>query len=283
MSFSKTSNELSEYNYTMLEPEIRIVVQRRTSEIKSLMRRTASDTIEIGQKLIEVKEELEHGEFGKWLKAEFSWGLTTAWKLMKVAETFKSSHCEDLDITPSALYILTGTSIPGEARNEALERARAGETITFTKADALISKYKQSREVNTLVESVNESISAEIVDEHPKVTASESLPQTFENAPVSCNQDKLESPEQRNTLNQARSEFQYSPSIEEEVKQRQQQHIAVGEIYNSLVTNINYLAQENIFELIDIASLKALMHDITVLVQRKESSLSRQPNSNYNN
>lgn len=281
MSFSKISNELSEYNYTMLEPEIKIVVQQRTSEIKSLMRRTASDTIEIGQKLIEVKEKLEHGEFGKWLKAEFSWGLTTAWKLMKVAETFKSSHCEDLDITPSALYILTATSTPGEARSEAIERARVGETITFTKADALVSKYKQSREANTLVEPVNEIISAEIVDEHPKVTASESLPQTFENTLVSCNQDKLESPEQRNTLNQARSEFQYSPSIEE-AKQRQQQHIAVGEIYNSLVTNINYLAQENIFELIDIASLKALMHDITVLVQRKESSLSRYPNSNYN-
>lgn len=47
------------FDYSGLDAEARIVVQQRTGEIKSLMRRTASDIVEVGQKLIEVKERLE--------------------------------------------------------------------------------------------------------------------------------------------------------------------------------------------------------------------------------
>lgn len=52
------SAELMDDLYTSLNVETRIVVQQRTSEIKTLMRRTAQDIVYIGQKLIEVKEEL---------------------------------------------------------------------------------------------------------------------------------------------------------------------------------------------------------------------------------
>ena len=59
--------------YASLDVEARIVVQQRTSEIKTLMRRTAQDIFDIGQKLIEVKAQLDHGLFGVWLQAEFGW------------------------------------------------------------------------------------------------------------------------------------------------------------------------------------------------------------------
>jgi len=42
--------------------------------IKSLIERIAQDVIDIGQKLIEAKEQLEHGQFGDWLRTEFNWG-----------------------------------------------------------------------------------------------------------------------------------------------------------------------------------------------------------------
>ncbi len=42
------------FDYAALKPETRIVVQQRRSEIKSLMRHTASDIFDIGQKLTEV-------------------------------------------------------------------------------------------------------------------------------------------------------------------------------------------------------------------------------------
>jgi hypothetical protein len=57
--------------YASLNVETRIVVQQRTSEIKTLMRRSAQDIVDIGQKLIEVNDRLEHGFFLSWLRLEF--------------------------------------------------------------------------------------------------------------------------------------------------------------------------------------------------------------------
>jgi len=44
---------------------------------QTLMRRTASDTVEIGQKLIS-KQQLGHGNFHELVKAEFNWSVSAA-------------------------------------------------------------------------------------------------------------------------------------------------------------------------------------------------------------
>ncbi len=130
------------FDYDTLETEARIVVKQRTGEIKTLVRRAAQDIIEIGQKLIEVKEHLEHGQFGAWLKAEFSWDDRTARRFMAVAEQFKSDNLSDLQIAPSALYLLAAPSTPDAARDEALERAAAGETITHQAARQIVEQHR---------------------------------------------------------------------------------------------------------------------------------------------
>ncbi len=59
----------------------------------------------------------------------------------------KFSSCPNfgqLNIAASALYLLAASSIPDEARKEALESAKGGETITYSKAKAIISRYKKS-------------------------------------------------------------------------------------------------------------------------------------------
>ena len=61
------------FDYGALDMETRVVVQQRTGEIRSLVRRSAQDIIDIGLKLGEVKQRLGHGGFGKWLEAEFEW------------------------------------------------------------------------------------------------------------------------------------------------------------------------------------------------------------------
>lgn len=71
------------FDYATLNAETRLVVQQQTSEIRTLMRRTAQDIINIGQKLIEVKEQLGHGQFRNWLKAEFNWSVRTGLDLCK--------------------------------------------------------------------------------------------------------------------------------------------------------------------------------------------------------
>jgi hypothetical protein len=56
------------FEYGILEAQTLRVVQQRTNEIKTLMRRNSQDIIDIGQKLIEVKQHLGHGSFRNWLK-----------------------------------------------------------------------------------------------------------------------------------------------------------------------------------------------------------------------
>lgn len=84
-----TSEEQS-FDYAILSPKTRIVVQQHADEIKTLMRRTAEGVINIGQKLLDAKEQLGHGNFEVWLRAEFNWGQWTARKFMQVAKQFKS-------------------------------------------------------------------------------------------------------------------------------------------------------------------------------------------------
>ncbi|MBV8885080.1 MAG: DUF3102 domain-containing protein [Chroococcidiopsidaceae cyanobacterium CP_BM_RX_35] len=147
---AKFSTQLDlDFDYEKLPYETRIIVQQRTSEIKRLLKQTAQELLDIGQKLIEVKEQLGHGNFGNWLKAEFGWGITTAWKLMKSAEAFKFSHCENLDIAASAMYLLAAPSTPHEARQEALKRASDGEKITYTKAKEIIAQYREAAKIES--------------------------------------------------------------------------------------------------------------------------------------
>lgn len=129
------------FDYAALDTETRIVVQLRTDEIKTLMRRTAQDIIDIGTKLMDVKQRLGHGGFGSWLKAEFGWHWNTAGNYMRVADKF--TNFVNLDaIAPSALYLLSAPSTPEDAVNEALERAENGETITHSTAKAIVNEHK---------------------------------------------------------------------------------------------------------------------------------------------
>jgi hypothetical protein len=139
------TTQLALFDYGALDSETRIVVQQRTTEIKALMKRAASDIIEIGQKLIEVKARLGHGHFGGWLESEFEWHRNTANNFMRVAEKF--TNFVNLDgFAPSALYLLAAPSTPETARNEAIERAEAGEAITHQAAREIADRHKSLTE-----------------------------------------------------------------------------------------------------------------------------------------
>ena len=130
------------FDYTALDAPTSQFVQQQTGEIRGLMKRTANDIVEIGQKLVNVKEKLGHGRFGSWLEAEFDWSIQTAKRFMNVAAVFQNQQIVDFDfIAPSALYELAAPSIPDAARNEAFARAKAGESITYKAAKDIKQKY----------------------------------------------------------------------------------------------------------------------------------------------
>jgi hypothetical protein len=135
------NEQMTLFDYDALDAETRSVVQQRTGEIRTLVRRAAQDIIDIGQKLIEVKERLGHGRFGAWLEAEFDWTQETARRFMNVALRFRDIP-QIVEFAPSALYLLAESSTPEVARQEAIERAEAGEAITYTAAREIVSEHK---------------------------------------------------------------------------------------------------------------------------------------------
>lgn len=133
------------FDYGTLDTETRVVVQQKTTEIKDRVRRSRQDILEIGERLIDIKERLGHGSFGRWLEVEFGWTDRTAQGFMSVADAFKSDIISDLDITPTALRSLAAPSVPEPARQEAIESARNGNHIGTKEAAKIIETHKPDR------------------------------------------------------------------------------------------------------------------------------------------
>lgn len=128
------------FDYASLDARTRAKVQQRTRDIRDRLLKTAESTRQMGEWLIEVKEALGHGKFGEWLKAEFGWSERSAQRLMKVAESFKSANLAEMEIAPSALYLLASESTPAEVRGDILDRAESGEVITYTVVEQAIEE-----------------------------------------------------------------------------------------------------------------------------------------------
>lgn len=132
------------FDYGSLDTDTAQFVLTRTNEIKGLFKQTVQNIIEIGLRLIQVKECLAYGQWQYWLESEFQWTDRTARNYMQVAEQFRTENFSELDIAASALYLLASPSTPEEARGEAIARAQAGERITVASARELRDRYLAS-------------------------------------------------------------------------------------------------------------------------------------------
>ena len=134
----------SAFDYETLTLEQRNLVMQRTGEIQERLQRSAQDIWEIGQRLADVRDELKHGQFESWLKAEFNWSRRTAYNFINVYETFgERANLAQLDIASSALYLLAAPSTPNELREEYLLKAKEGEKITHKELSSDIKQKKQ--------------------------------------------------------------------------------------------------------------------------------------------
>ena len=112
--------------------EIEVYAVEEAEAIRRLLGKTAESVIEIGHRLIRLKERIPHGEWARYLKREFDWTERSAQRFMSVAHCFNSDNLSDLKIGPSALYLLASNSTPEPVRSAILDRAKAGERITHT-------------------------------------------------------------------------------------------------------------------------------------------------------
>lgn len=134
------------FDYEILDRQTQIRIRQKTAEIKGLIRQTAQEIVEVGQKLTEVKQHLKHGQFRSWLKSEFNWSISSATKFMQVTEQFKNVNFTHFNFATSALYVLAAPSTPDSARQDALEIASQGENITYSLAKLIVKHHKELAE-----------------------------------------------------------------------------------------------------------------------------------------
>lgn len=136
--------QVEPFNYGVLGAESRIVVQQKTGEIHERLNVMQRSVIEIGQRLRDIKAHLGHGHWGKWLASEFRWSDQTAASYMNAAEMSdqnpKILEFEDR-FAKSAMTALAAPSTTQAARDEAVERAAAGERITHQVAQDIKSRH----------------------------------------------------------------------------------------------------------------------------------------------
>ncbi|MCP4339840.1 MAG: DUF3102 domain-containing protein [Desulfobulbaceae bacterium] len=136
------------FNYMTLPEETRGSVKTKTTEIKILVKQTAQGIIEIGQRLIEIKESLGYGNWLPWLEAEFGWSDTTAKRFIQTADKLGNrAPVHDLDIAPKALYLLAQNNTPEPVRQEAIERSETGEKITPKLAKEIKDRENRIKEL----------------------------------------------------------------------------------------------------------------------------------------
>ncbi|MEM6404071.1 MAG: DUF3102 domain-containing protein [Cyanobacteria bacterium P01_D01_bin.116] len=146
MSKSDKSKQItaSVFDYETLTLEQRRLVMQRTGEIQERLQRSAQDIWEIGQRLADVRDQLKHGQFESWLKAEFGWSRRTTYNFIKVYEAFgeRAKLAQMNNISASALYILAAPSTPQKVREEVLLKAQEGEKITHKELRSEIEQIK---------------------------------------------------------------------------------------------------------------------------------------------
>lgn len=92
-----------------------IDINNLTAEILILKQQTAQNIIEIGKRLIKVKESLPYGEWGKYLEKKVNFSQPTASRFIRSAETFKDYSTLN-NLTQSKIFALL--DVPSEERED---------------------------------------------------------------------------------------------------------------------------------------------------------------------
>lgn len=175
-SLTKKAQVQKVFNYRVLETEKCTIVKRRTEEIKQRLIRAAQDIWEIGQKLVEVRLWLKHGQFEVWLKAEFGWSHRTAYNFINVYEAFhKTANFAEIDMAASALYLLAAPSTSQDIRDKFLNQAREGERITYKQVRQTIKEEKSQLIYPSIIVDVSEPPKCEIVTLIPKAKVADKV------------------------------------------------------------------------------------------------------------
>lgn len=148
--------ELTEFN-----------IEKTTAEILILKDQTAQNIIEIGKRLIEVKENLPHGEFTKWLEERIDISHRTANNFMKVAKTFSNSQSL-ANLGSTKLFLLAG--LEEEDRQEVIQENNV-EDMTTRELELIVKEKKEIKKQLEEEQEYSEELQQAIKEKESQIRA----------------------------------------------------------------------------------------------------------------
>jgi hypothetical protein len=130
------------FDYSALDETQQALILEQRNLIQVHVRQECLHIIEIGRALLTIKESLPHGQFGKWLRAEFGWSDRTARNYMNAAKEFGDKTEIVADLEPTALYALAAKSTPEDIREEFLEKIEAGIPLQAADVRSAVAEAK---------------------------------------------------------------------------------------------------------------------------------------------
>lgn len=119
------------FDYSDVPERIALATKAAAVIIRADLRLIQFNIIDVGRKLIEIKDWLGHGKFLKWIAAEFGMSDQTAHNYMNVTRRFGDGQIPNgLEFQPSVLYMLASPSTSGEVVEAMVEQAKAGHKVT---------------------------------------------------------------------------------------------------------------------------------------------------------
>ena len=133
------------FSYNRFSSPERHNLQQAAREIRQNINTTIQAIWKTGQKLVEVRLQLEESMFSAWLQSEFEWSRRTAYHYINVYEAFPQLDTQQsvqLDIDLSALYLLAAPSTSAELRSHFFAIAHSGQRVRHREVKAFLQHTK---------------------------------------------------------------------------------------------------------------------------------------------
>ena len=209
------------------------------AEINSIKFQTRNvllfNSIEIGKRLTEAKEMMEHGQFGKWLAEAVDYSQSTANNLMKIYEQYgadqgalfgdnsKSQTFGNLSYSQAVALL----GIPAEEREQFIEDNNAAE-LSIRELKAKIKEYEEknkqldnaNKNLNNILQGTQESFNKERVKTENLTAQLEEQKEAVKKADTKAREAWDESEKLKNKVKELEDELNKPATVETAVVEK---------------------------------------------------------------
>lgn len=134
-------------------------------EIIKLKNQTAENMILMGQKFIEAKKLVPHGQWGKWLESKVGFSQRTANQFMRIAKEYSSNSQAISNLESTKIYLLM--ELPVEEREEFVNQNDLQNMSTRDMKEKL-KEYKRNNDIWNVVDKERDENKYDVIIEYLK-------------------------------------------------------------------------------------------------------------------